>query len=498
MEKINKILVANRGEIALRILRSAREMGIGSVAVYSEADRMAPHVRFADEAICIGPPPASESYMRIEAILEACRISNADALHPGYGFMAENASFARKVIDNGIVFIGPSPDSIALMGDKLRAKAIAKSIGVPCIPGSESSIETLEEAMSMGDEIGYPVLLKASAGGGGKGMRIVRNREALGQEFERARSEAYSAFGDGAIFIEKYIDGPKHIEFQVLGDQHGHYIHLMERDCSVQRRYQKVIEEAPSAFLDHDLRTRMGDAAVSIAKACRYFNAGTVEFVVDRQRRFYFLEMNTRLQVEHPVTEMITGIDLVKEQIRIAQKEPLRLKQADIRPRGHAIELRVYAEDPENDFLPDTGILLDYRIPSGIGIRVDDGYDEGQAVTVHYDPLIAKLIAHGCDRKEAIERLKRAIGEYKIEGVKNTLFFGFQVIAHPQFMAGAFDTGFISRYYSEVDETPKIDEEAAVTGALLSAILFKEENDKKNPLISKNYLRSKWKDRSWH
>ena len=444
---LKKLLVANRGEIALRIMRSAQEMGLPTVAVYSEADRQALHVRFADEAVCIGPPPSAESYLNIDRIIEACHATQADAVHPGYGFLSENAPFARRVQQAGLTFVGPSPEAIETMGSKLAAKAAVADFNVPLVPGTDAAVATVEEAQAAAARIGYPVLIKASAGGGGKGMRLVKSEAELPEQMERAKSEAQSSFGDGSVFIEKFIVAPKHIEIQLLGDQQGNHVYLFERECSIQRRYQKVIEEAPSPSVSPETRRAMGEAAVQVAKACHYVGAGTVEFVMGQDQQFYFLEMNTRLQVEHPVTEMITGLDLVKEQLRIAAGHPLSVQQEDLRIHGHALELRVYAEDPANNFLPDTGTLTTYRRPQGPGVRVDDGFEEGMAIPIHYDPMIAKLIVHAGTRDEAIQRLLRAIDEYQISGVATTLAFGRFVLHHPEFLSGRFTTKFVENHF---------------------------------------------------
>ena len=395
---IKKLLIANRGEIALRIIRSAKEMGIATVAVHSEADRTAPFVRAADEAVCIGPAPSKESYLVIEKILRVCKDLQVDAVHPGYGFLSENGEFARALEQAGINFIGPSPEAMRIMGDKLAAKEAVRQHGVPLVPGTEGAVSGLEEAMAVAKYITFPILIKAAAGGGGKGMRIVEKDEELQEGLERAISEARNAFGDGSVFIEKFVVGPRHIEVQVLADKHGNTVHVFERECSIQRRYQKVVEEAPSAVLTPELRQRMGEAAVRVAKSVDYVGAGTVEFLLDASGEFYFMEMNTRLQVEHPVTEMISGLDLVKEQIKVAQGEQLSFAQEDLKIDGHAIEVRVYAEDPTNNFLPDIGTLTTYRPPQGPGVRVDDGFEEGMAIPIHYDPMIAKLIVHGATR----------------------------------------------------------------------------------------------------
>ncbi|MGB3849817.1 MAG: acetyl-CoA carboxylase biotin carboxylase subunit [Tunicatimonas sp.] len=474
MNTIKKLLVANRGEIALRIMRSAREMGLRTVAVYSQADRLAPHTRFADEAVAIGPPPSTESYLKVDRILAAAQATHADAIHPGYGFLSENASFAQRVQEAGITFVGPSPEAIRTMGSKLAAKAAVANFSVPLVPGTDHAVTTVEEAQAAAARIGYPVLIKASAGGGGKGMRIVATEAELPEQMERAVSEAQSAFGDGSVFIEKFIVGPKHIEIQLLGDQHGNHVYLFERECSIQRRYQKVIEEAPSPSITDETRRAMGEAAVQVAKACDYVGAGTVEFVMGQDQQFYFLEMNTRLQVEHPVTELITGLDLVKEQLRIAAGHPLSLQQEDLRIHGHALELRVYAEDPTNDFLPDTGTLTTYRRPQGPGVRVDDGLEEGMEVPVYYDPMIAKLIVHAGNRNEAIQRLLRAIDEYHISGVATTLSFGRFVMQHPEFVSGRFTTKFVEDHFTPEALQPPLSEAQKEIAATLAAHLAKQ------------------------
>ncbi|MBC8156472.1 MAG: acetyl-CoA carboxylase biotin carboxylase subunit, partial [Bacteroidetes bacterium] len=405
MTKIQKLLIANRGEIALRIMRTAREMGIKTVAIYSEADRNSPHVRYADEAVCVGPPPSSESYLRGDVIIAVCQQLNVDAIHPGYGFLSENAGFARQVRDAGLIFVGPSPEAIEIMGSKLGAKAAVAAYNIPMVPGTPDAISDRTAAKATAARIGYPILIKASAGGGGKGMRVVDSEADFDEQMDRAVSEAISAFGDGSVFVEKYVTSPRHIEIQVLGDQHGNVIHLFERECSVQRRHQKVVEEAPSAILTPAIRDAMGRAAVDVARACGYYGAGTVEFIVNDKLDFYFLEMNTRLQVEHPVTEQITGVDLVRQMIYIAEGQPLTLKQADLQIKGHAVEVRVYAEDPANNFLPDVGTLDTYVLPQGNGVRVDDGFEQGMAIPIYYDPMIAKLITYGNTRAEAIEKM---------------------------------------------------------------------------------------------
>ncbi|WP_075351416.1 acetyl-CoA carboxylase biotin carboxylase subunit [Algoriphagus marinus] len=477
MSKIKKLLVANRGEISLRIMRTAKEMGISTVAVYSEADRNSPHVHFADEAICLGPAPSSESYLLGEKIISLSKELNVDAIHPGYGFLSENADFARKVKDAGIIFVGPSPESIEVMGSKLAAKQAVSHYDIPLVPGTEEAISDISVAKRRAAEIGYPILIKASAGGGGKGMRIVENEEEFESQMQRAVSEAKSAFGDGAVFIEKFITSPRHIEIQILGDQKGNVVYLFERECSIQRRHQKVIEEAPSAVVTPEMRKAMGDAAVGVAKACDYYGAGTVEFIVDDQLNFYFLEMNTRLQVEHPVTEMITGKDLVREQIYIAEGRQLSFSQEDLKIHGHSIEVRVYAEDPRNNFLPDIGTLHTYQRPEGPGIRVDDGFEQGMAIPIYYDPMIAKLITHAEDRTSAIDRMIRAIDEYKISGIQTTLGFCRFALSHEAFISGNFDTKFVEHYFTpEVLDSDLTLEESELLAALAVEFLQKETN----------------------
>jgi acetyl-CoA carboxylase biotin carboxylase subunit len=465
---MKKILTANRGEIALRVMRTARRMGIETVAVYSEADRGMPFVRFADEAVCIGPAPSAQSYLKGATILDVALRTGAEGIHPGYGFLSENAGFARLVGEAGLTFIGPRPESIEMMGSKLAAKEAAKKFGVPMVPGVEAAVTDLEVAKTIGRQVGYPILIKASAGGGGKGMRVVEHEADLQEQMERAVSEAISAFGDGAVFIEKYVASPRHIEVQVLGDAHGNVVYLFERECSVQRRHQKVVEEAPSPIVDAEMRRAMGEAAVRVAKACNYVGAGTVEFLVDADRNFYFLEMNTRLQVEHPVTEFITGLDLVEWQIRVARGEALAFRQEDLHINGHAMELRVCAEDPADNFLPSVGRLVRYRPPQGVGIRVDDGYEEGLEVPIFYDPLLAKLVVHGKTRAEAIQRLKEAIADYEVEGLATTLPFGRFVLDHPAFVSGDFDTNFIKNYFTpdSLTDLRRTDAQAAALLAL--------------------------------
>jgi len=492
MGKIKKLLVANRGEIALRVMRSAKEMGIKTVAVFSEADRAALHVQFADEAVCIGPPPSSQSYLVMDKIIGAAKETSADAIHPGYGFLSENEDFAKKVKEAGLIFIGPSAESMEIMGSKLGAKAAVSKFNVPLVPGTAEPISDVNAAKKVAKEIGYPILIKASAGGGGKGMRIVEKESEFQEQMERAVSEAISAFGDGAVFIEKYVSQPRHIEFQIFGDQHGNVVHLFERECSIQRRHQKVVEEAPSSVLTPELRKKMGEAAVNAAKAANYYNAGTIEFILDEKLNFYFLEMNTRLQVEHPVTEQITGLDLVKLQIQIAEGAKLPFKQEDLKINGHAIEVRVYAEDPANNFLPDIGVLKTYKRPQGHGIRVDDGFEQGMAIPFYYDPMIAKMICHDETRERAIEKTIRAIDEYEITGVETTLGFCNFVMHHEAFRSGNFSTKFVESYfkpeYLKGQSTP---EEEMIAGALAAELILSVPQVQQ--AVSTQSSESKWK-----
>jgi acetyl-CoA carboxylase biotin carboxylase subunit len=486
--EIKKILVANRGEIALRIMRTARKIGIKTVAVYSDADREAPHVRFADEAVHLGNSPSSESYLNMDKIVEAALKTKAQAIHPGYGFLSENAVFAQLVADNGITFIGPKPHAIKVMGNKLAAKEAVKTYNIPMVPGIEESITDISLAQKISAEIGFPILIKASAGGGGKGMRVVQQPSELPEQMERAISEAKAAFGDGAVFLEKYIESPRHIEIQVLADTYGHIIHLFERECSIQRRHQKVVEEAPSSILTPKIRTAMGEAAIKVAKACDYVGAGTVEFLLDSDKNFYFLEMNTRLQVEHPVTELITGIDLVEQQIRIARNEKLAFSQHDLSIKGHALEVRVYAEDPLDNFLPSIGTLEIYKRPKGKGIRLDDGFEEGMTIPIYYDPMLAKLITYGKDREEAIQLMIGAISQYKIRGISTTLPFGKFVCEHQAFTSGKFDTHFVKNYYTPELLQQQYSKEREMA-AMVGLKLFLEHQDKLKVSNSEN---SKW------
>jgi acetyl-CoA carboxylase biotin carboxylase subunit len=474
----SKILIANRGEIAVRIIRACRDLDIATVAVYSDADREALHVRLADEAYHIGEAASSASYLVRERIIHTARVSGAEAIHPGYGFLSENAAFARAVEETGLVFIGPSPESIELMGSKTNAREAASKAGAPVVPGTSQPINYPQTAVSIGQEIGYPVMLKAAAGGGGKGMRIVRSAEEMESAFSTARAEAQAAFGDPSVYIEKFIERPRHIEIQIIADKLGHTIHLGERECSIQRRHQKVIEECPSPLNDPDLRERMGAAAVSIARAAGYYSVGTIEFLADADRNFYFLEMNTRLQVEHPVTELVTGIDLVREQLRIAADEPLMIRQEDVRWTGHAIECRVYAEDPANNFLPSPGKITRLRTPSGPGVRDDSGVYEGWEVPLFYDPMISKLATYGASREEAIGRMRRALREYHVGGIRTTIPFFEDILRDEEFVRGEIDTGFIPRFFerqksraASQSESAAANDAAALTEAETAAAI---------------------------
>lgn len=488
---MQKILVANRGEIALRIMRTAKEMGISTVAVYSEADRNALFVRFADEAVCIGPAASAESYLKGDKIIEVAKSLNVDGIHPGYGFLSENADFARKVREAGLTLIGPSAEAMEIMGSKLAAKAAVKEYDIPLVPGTDEAVTDIEEAENIAKEIGFPILVKASAGGGGKGMRIVEKVEDFREQMDRAVSEAVSSFGDGAVFIERFVGSPRHIEIQILADTHGNILYLFERECSIQRRHQKVIEEAPSAILTPELRKQMGEAAVKVAKSCNYVGAGTVEFLMDENLNFYFLEMNTRLQVEHPVTEEITGLDLVREQIKIARGEKLSFSQEDLKIQGHAFEVRVYAEDPTNNFLPDIGNLKTYVRPQGPGVRVDDGFEEGMDIPIYYDPMIAKLVTYGKDREEARQRMLRAIDEYEISGVKTTLDFCRFALEHESFVSGKFDTNFVKDHFKPEFLDQQDDAEAELAAILAAKLIV--ENTKSQSSVTPSEKRSKWK-----
>ena len=475
----------------MRIMRTIRRMGIRSVAVFSEADRNSPHVVFADEAVCLGASASSQSYLNGDKIITFCKELKVDGIHPGYGFLSENADFCQKVQDAGIVFIGPDPAAMRIMGSKLAAKDCVKKYNIPMVPGIDTAIKDIPLAKRTAAEIGYPILIKASAGGGGKGMRIVEKESDFEEQMQRAVSEARSSFGDGAVFIEKYVGSPRHIEIQVLADKQGNVVHLFERECSIQRRHQKVVEEAPSSILTPELRASMGAAAVMVAKSCNYTSTGTVEFLMDEKQNFYFLEMNTRLQVEHPVTEMITMLDLVEEQIKIARGEPLGFTQDDLSINGHALELRVYAEDPLNDFLPSIGTLTKYIKPTGDGIRVDDGYEEGMTIPIYYDPMIAKLVTHGNNRTEAIQKMKQAIKEYTIEGVSTTLPFGSFVFEEEAFVTGNFDTHFVKNFYTP-EKIKATQQSNAAIAAMVALKYWMEQQAITKPVENKS---TSWKRR---
>ncbi|TDE51013.1 acetyl-CoA carboxylase biotin carboxylase subunit [Flavobacterium sp. GT3P67] len=472
---MKKILVANRGEIAIRVMKTAQKMGIKTVAVYSTADRNAPHVKFADEAVWIGEAPSSQSYLLGSKIIEVAKSLNVDAIHPGYGFLSENADFAEEAEKNNIIFIGPKSKAIKIMGSKLAAKDAVKQYNIPMVPGFDQAITDVEKAKVVAKEIGFPILIKASAGGGGKGMRVVESETDFESQMDRAISEAIAAFGDGSVFIEKYVGSPRHIEIQIMADSHGNVLYLFERECSIQRRHQKVIEEAPSSVLTPELRKKMGEAAVLVAKSCDYLGAGTVEFLLDENNNFYFLEMNTRLQVEHPVTEWITGTDLVELQIRVARGEALAIKQEDLKIKGHAMELRVYAEDPMNDFLPSVGHLDVYELPVGEGIRVDNGFEQGMDIPIYYDPMLAKLITYGETREEAIQLMINAIDNYHVEGVQTTLPFGKFVFEHEAFRSGKFDTHFVKNYYNADVLKSQMAQEAEIAALVALKQYFEDQ-----------------------
>lgn len=480
---MKKILIANRGEIAVRVIKTCRKMGIKTVAIFSEADRNSTHVTMADEAVCVGPPPSAQSYLQADKIIEICKKMGVDGIHPGYGFLSENAGFVKKVTDAGITFIGPSPAAIDLMGSKIASKQAVAKYNVPLVPGINDAVKDIAEATKVAAQIGYPVLVKASAGGGGKGMRIVEREEDLESSMRTAMSEAQSAFGDSAVFVEKYVTKPRHIEIQLMADNHGNVVYLMERECSVQRRHQKLVEEAPSAILDEELRKQMGEAAVNVAKACNYTGAGTVEFLMDADHKFYFLEMNTRLQVEHPVTELITGLDLVEHQIRVARGEELSFTQEDIVPNGHAIELRLCAEDPLNDFLPAVGKLTTYNPPTQSFVRLDDFVYTNFEIPIYYDNMFAKLCVWGENRNQAIQRMIEAINSFEIEGIPNTLDFGRFVMEHPKFIEGDFDTNFIKNYFTP--EALKQKEEGLNKAAALFTYLAFNDDKQLRPAENK-------------
>lgn len=491
-----RILIANRGEIAVRVMRACRDVGISPVAVYSEVDAEAVHVRAADRAVCIGPPPSTQSYLNIAAIIDAAKQTGSEAIHPGYGFLAENAEFARAVAAAGLVFIGPSADAMDVMGSKTSARRAAVDVGVPVVPGTIEALGSFAEARETAAHYGYPVMLKASAGGGGKGMRLVNGPEDLRSAFDNAQSEAASAFGDPSLYIEKAIERPRHIEIQVFADTHGNVVHLGERECSIQRRHQKVIEECPSPLNDPQLRQTMGQAAVKLASAVNYVGAGTVEFLVSGiTNEFYFLEMNTRLQVEHPVTELVTGIDLVCEQIKVAAGQRLSFSQNDVYWNGHAIECRVYAEDPENNFFPSPGRITYLRAPSGPGIRDDSGVMSGSEVSIHYDPMISKLAAWGRTREEAIDRLRRALSEYEVVGIKTTLPFFREIVKDEEFISGNLDTGFITRFNERREVQPSHNDQRIRDVALIAAALTHKRRQHQASLlrVSDQETSSRWK-----
>ncbi len=483
-------MIANRGEIAVRVIRACHDLGIQAVAVFSDADRTSLHVRLADEAYHIGPAPSSESYLVIDKIISTAKKAGAEAIHPGYGFLSENPNFARACEKAGLIFIGPPPSAIEMMGDKMAARKAMMKAKVPVVPGTQDKIDDEASCIKIAEEIGYPVLIKAAGGGGGKGMRVVNSRDEIKSAFRGAKSEAKSAFGDDRIYIEKYLHHPRHIEIQIIADSHGNYIYLGERECSIQRRHQKVIEEAPSVLVDSEMRRRMGEAAVAAAKAARYVNAGTVEFLADNERKFYFLEMNTRLQVEHPVTEMVTGIDLAVEQIRIAAGEKLSFKQDDIEIKGHSIECRIYAEDSQSNFMPSTGVIRGYNQPSGPGVRVDSGVYEGMEISVYYDPMIAKLVTFGKDRSQAIGRMLRALDEYRIAGITTNIEFHKVILNHPEFVKGNLSTNFIAEYY---DPSSKSDESMEKAAALTMALVEHRSKSKNTISLNQKSVKSQWK-----
>ncbi|MGZ7042762.1 MAG: acetyl-CoA carboxylase biotin carboxylase subunit, partial [Thermoanaerobaculia bacterium] len=477
-----KVLIANRGEIAVRVIRACREMGFPTVAVYSDADRAALHVVSADQAMPIGPPPSRESYLRIDRILDAAKKTGADAIHPGYGFLAENATFARACGDAGITFIGPSPESIEAMGSKTESRRRMQAAGVPVVPGLTEAVKSFDEIEAFARTAGLPIMIKASAGGGGKGLRLVEREADLRSAFDRVVSEAQSFFGDGSVYAEKFVPAPRHIEVQILGDQHGNLIHLGERECTLQRRHQKVVEECPSPVVDAALRARLGAMAVKAAAAVNYYSAGTIECLMSPDRQFYFLEMNTRLQVEHPVTEMVWGVDLVKEQLRIARGEKLSLRQEDLSPNGHAVECRIYAENPSKKFAPSPGLIRDITLPQGAGVRNENGVYAGYTVPIFYDPMLSKLVCHGQTREDAISRLKRALTEYRVDGIDTTIPFFTWLVDHPDFLAGKFDTSFIDRHLPELDLERLDDAGALVDAAIAAAAIMTFEDSQRVPI----------------
>ncbi|XWN38028.1 MAG: acetyl-CoA carboxylase biotin carboxylase subunit [Balneola sp.] len=489
MPVIKKVLIANRGEIALRVIHSCKELGIKTVAVYSRPDAASPHVLHADESVFIGEAASSESYLVMDKIIDAVKKTGADAVHPGYGFLSENAAFSERCEKEGIIFIGPKPHAITVMGDKTAARELVTKLGIPTPPGLKSELKDLEEASDIADEIGYPILVKAAAGGGGKGMRIVHKKEEFESSIKAAKSEAKNAFGDDRIYIEKYLEEPRHVEFQVMADTHGNVVHVFDRECSVQRRHQKVIEEAPCALLTPELREKMAEAAITATKGCDYIGAGTIEFLVDKHLDFYFLEMNTRLQVEHPVTEMISGVDLVATQILVAEGKELPFTQDDLKINGHSIECRIYAEDPSDNFLPSTGMLHKHRVPTGDGIRVDAGVEEGQEVTINYDPMISKLTVHGKDRKAAISKMLRALDEYEIAGCKTTIPFCEFTLKHKDFIEAKYDTHFVKDHFNPEDLENKVDENIL---ALAATLLKQVETEEPSEMSAVGNSSSDW------
>lgn len=497
---IKRILVANRGEIAVRVMRSCKEMEITSIAIFSEADRTAKHVLFADEAYCVGGAPSKESYLNIEKIIEVAKNCQADAIHPGYGFLSENADFARRCVEEGIIFIGPKAETMETMGDKISARIRMIKAGVPVVPGTQENLESVEEAVRICKEIGFPVMVKASMGGGGKGMRLIHNEKEVEEAYTTAKSEAMSSFGDDTVYLEKFVEEPHHIEFQILGDKHGNVIHLCERECSVQRRHQKIVEESPSPFITPELRKEMGEKAVAAARAVGYEGAGTIEFLVDKHRNYYFLEMNTRLQVEHPITEEVLGVDLVKEQIHIANGTPLRLRQEDIRLRGHAIECRICAEDTDFNFMPSPGVIRQLTEPNGIGVRIDSYVYEGYEIPIYYDPMIGKLIVWAVTRKYALERMRRVLFEYKITGIKTNIRYLRNIMSTPDFVNGKYDTGFIEKNAGGLQQVPGSNEAAtenvAIIAAYIDYLMNLEENTSSS--AADNRPISRWREFGIH
>ena len=492
-----KVLIANRGEIAVRVIRACRELGYPTVAVYSEADRAALHVLYADQAMEIGPAPSRESYLRIDRILEAARATGADAIHPGYGFLAENAEFARACQGAGLIFIGPSPESIAAMGSKTESRRRMQEAGVPVVPGLTEPVKSFDEIAEFARSAGFPVMIKASAGGGGKGLRLVERQEDLLPSFERVTSEAQAFFGDASVYAEKFVPTPRHIEVQVLGDQHGNLIHLGERECTLQRRHQKVVEECPSPVVDAELREKLGAMAVKAAAAVGYYSAGTVECLMSPDREFYFLEMNTRLQVEHPVTEMVWGVDLVKEQLRIARGDRLELRQEQLAPKGHAIECRIYAEDPTRRFAPSPGTIRYINLPQGPGVRNENGVYPGYTVPVHYDPMLSKLVCYAATREDTISRMRRALTEYRVEGIDTTIPFFTYIMDHPDFAAANFDTGFIDRLLDEVDFTRGAAAAGVIDAAICTAAIMAFEESQRVQLPEERDSPWKRAGREW-